>query len=163
MRKRFAITFVTVLMFFVFSFCLYACDENSKTSVNSNNSDGGNSSIAVSISVATDEQLSSATDFIHFYDADNINTDWKIVITVNEQINGFKFLELDESDTLRVGKTLYQAESPKIGDAYIFHTYLNDATLNRAVSYKDKNGQIRYFGIQCNMNDGSVCLKEVEF
>ena len=159
MRKR----FVIMIMLIAFSLCLCACDKNSKASVNSNNSDGGNSSIAVSVSVATDEQLSNATDFIHFYDRDSINTDWKIVITVNEQIDGFEFLELDESDALSIGKTLYQAQFPKIGDAYIFHTYINDATLNRAVSYKDKNGQIKYFGIECNMNNGSVSLKEIEF
>ena len=159
MRKR----FVIMLMLIAFSLCLYACDENAKATVNSNSSDGGNSSIAVSISVATDKQISNTTDYIHFYDRDNINTDWKIVITVNEQIDGFEFLELDDSDALSIGKTLYQAESPKIGEAYIFHTYINDATLNRAVSYKDKNGQIKYFGIECNMNNGSVSLKEIKF
>ena len=159
MTKR----FVIMLMLVAFSLCLYACDENAKATVNSNSSDGGNSSIAVSISVATDKQISNTTDYIHFYDRDNINTDRKIVITVNEQIDGFEFLELDDSDALSIGKTLYQAESPKIGEAYIFHTYINDATLNRAVSYKDKNGQIKYFGIECNMNNGSVSLKEIEF
>lgn len=70
---------------------------------------------------------------------------------------------MDESDALSIVKTLYQAESPKIGDAYIFHIYINDATRNRGVSYKDNNGQIKYFGIECNMNNGSVSLKEVEF
>ncbi len=105
MRKR----FVIMLMLIAFSLCLCACDENAKASVNSNSSDGGNSNIAVSVSVATDEQLSNATDNIHFYDMDNINTDWKIVITVNGQVDGFEFLELDESDALNIGKTLYQA------------------------------------------------------
>ncbi len=159
MRKR----FVIMLMLVVFSFCLYACNDKAEATVNSNSSDGSNSSIAVSVSVATDKQTSNTTDYVHFYDKGNVNTDWKIVITVNEQIDGLEFLELDNSDALSIGKTLYQSESPKIGEAYIFHTYINDATLNRAVSYKNKNGQIKYFGIECNMNNGSVSLKEIEF
>ena len=155
---------VCLLLFLilVFSLCLSACSGNLgdlESSSDISNSD----SIAISLGIATSEQLINSTDYIHFYDSENVSNNYNIVVTVTGQIDDLKFLELDESENLKVVKTLYETESAKIGDSYIFHTYINDATLNRGISYKDKNGRIKYYGIQLSMGSGSIGLKEINF
>ena len=159
MKKSLCLLMFLVL---VFSFCLSACSDSSGD-LESLIDAGSSDSIAISLGIATSEQLINTTDYIHFYDSENVSNNYNIVITVNGQIDDLKFLELDESENLKVGKTLYEIESAKIGESYIFHTYINDATLNRGISYKDKNGRIKHYGIELHMDSGSIDLKEIDF
>ena len=161
MKKIIAIAMV-VLFLFVFSICLSACSDNSGN-LESSSDVSSSDRIAISLGIATSEQLINTTDYIHFYDSENVSNNYNIVITVNGQIDDLKFLELDESENLKVGKTLYEIESAKIGESYIFHTYINDAMLNRGISYKDKNGRIKHYGIELHMDSGSIDLKEIDF
>lgn len=155
--------FVTLFVIELLSFS--ACDKNANGEMPSDVGDIPADSplgMAVSMSIATEEQSSDTEGYIHFYDQDSIDTNWSVIITVNAPIKDFRFVELDESEELRMGKVLYEEETPPIGSSYMFHTYINDVALNRGISYQDQDGSIRYFGIYCDMKDGSVCLKEIE-
>lgn len=117
--------------------------------------------VAVSVAAATDEQLSSEDGYVHFYDTDSINTEWKILLTVESQVESLSFIEIDESEVAKVGKVLFEEKAPRVGDSYVFHTYINDATLSRGISYSNESGNVRYFGIAVSMKDGTVYLKEI--
>lgn len=118
--------------------------------------------IAVSVCPATEEQLSNESGYVHFYDTDSINTEWKILLTVESQVESLSFTEIDESEGTKLGKVLFEERSPSVGTSYVFHTYLNDATLNRGITYVDKSGNVRNFGIAVSMKDGTLYLKEIE-
>ncbi len=174
LMKRFLVLFI---MFALLSFS--ACNNNTNdpidtTTHNESTNDltdatetGKNDrdplNIAISINRATDAQLSNAVDYTHFFDQDSMDTTWKVVVTVNAQISSLSFVELDESEHLKLGETLYEAKSPQIGSSYIFHTYINDATINRGISYVDQDGQTRHFAININMDNGAMYLSEIEF
>ncbi len=118
--------------------------------------------IAISISTVTEEQLSNENEYVHFYDKGSVNTEWKILLTVESQVESLSFIEIDESEGTKLGKVLFEERSPRVGASYIFHTYLNDAVLNRGITYVDKSGNVRNFGIAVSMKDGTVYLKEIE-
>ncbi len=124
---------------------------------------GGSDNITFSIGLATEEQLSNESDYAHIYDEAAMHTDWKIIVTVNGDADSFCFVELVESEdgAEEVGRILFEADNVKSGSSFIFHTYINDATMNRGISYKDKNGKVKTFGIDMNMDDGTVSLKEL--
>lgn len=157
MKKMVSLFLAFVMV--VFSGCAKYNDTETSNVETSN--DEHPAEIAVSIGEATEEQLSK-DGYVHFCDQDSHNTEWKIVVTVNAEIDSLSFIEIDESDETRIGKVLFEDESPKTGGSYIFHTYINDAALNRGISYKDKNGLVRYFGINFSMDDGSLNLIEFE-
>ena len=143
---------LTVTLLILLSFV--SCDGQ----VEKNESD----TVAVSVCPATEEQLSNENDYIHFYDTDSINTEWKILLTVESQVESLSFTEIDESEGTKLGKVLFEESSPSVGTSYIFHTYLNDATLNRGISYVDQSGNVRNFGIAVSMKDGTLYLMEIE-
>ncbi|MBR5278654.1 MAG: M56 family metallopeptidase, partial [Clostridia bacterium] len=111
--------------------------------------------IAFEIGAATEEMIYS-DDYIYFLD----NTDQygyknaQLYIKPNSKLKEFKFIELDESEALRVGEVLYEApllyEKP-----FVFFTYINDVTYNRGFSYVDENGKEKYFAFCCDMSGES--------
>ena len=163
-RKMLAIFLLAVLVVNVCS-CDFTpndkIDKETSDTKDSESLDNDHEAEILSISIATEEQLSK-DGYTHFYDQYSLNTEWKIVVTINAEIESFSFIEVDDSDKAEIGKVLFEEESPVTGSLYIIHTYINDAGLNRGISYKDKNGHIRYFGIDFSMDDGSLNLIELK-
>lgn len=116
---------------------------------------------ALSISIAAEEQLLNGKS-INYYDEAAMSTDWKIAVTVNGDIESLLFVEIDDSDETVIGRTLFEAHNVKQGSTYIFHTYINDAALNRGIRYKDKNGNVKTFASDVSMKDGTVYFKELD-
>ena len=150
MKKLPLILTVTLLILLSFVSCGGQVEKNESDAV------------AVSVCPATEEQLSNENDYIHFYDTDSINTEWKILLTVESQVESLSFTEIDESEGTKLGKVLFEESSPSVGASYVFHTYLNDTTLNRGITYVDQSGNVRNFGIAISMKDGTLYLKEIE-
>lgn len=107
------------------------------------------------------EQLGDYQNVYQVYDTKATSQSWKIVVESTKDVTDFRFLELDESEMLRVGNTVFELETLKADTPVLFHTYINDVTLNRGISYRDSNGVVRYFGFKFDANDGSVSLSEI--
>lgn len=114
----------------------------------------------VTVALASEEQAADKDNFTHFYD-ELSGGEWKLIFTVNKKVRDFKFLELDESEKLKVADTLFSLDTFSDDSPLVVHTYINDATVNRGISFVDDNGKTRYYGIVVNMKDGAVSLKEI--
>ncbi len=106
----------------------------------------------------SDAEGTELSDYVHFVDESGLSPNFKITVTAKETIDSFCFIELDEAEDLKVGKTLYVHS---VGKPLVIHTYLNDATLNRGISYVDESGEVIYMGFICDMKDGGVRLDEI--
>lgn len=100
-------------------------------------------------------------EYIHFVDKTALGQNWKIVVSVSENINVFSLIELDEAVALKVGDTLYVHDAWKYDIPLMLHTYINDTTHNRGISYTDGNGKVVYLAFSCDMNTGDVGLSEI--
>ena len=106
----------------------------------------------------SDAEGTESPDYVHFVDETGLSPNYKITVTAKETIDSFCFIELDEAEELTVGKTLYVHSA---GKPLVIHTYLNDAALNRGISYVDESGEVIYMGFFVSMRDGSVTLEEI--
>jgi len=113
------------------------------------------------IKLIDQEHLSDYQNISQVHDTKAISHSWKIVVETTKDVTDFRFVELDESEKLKVGDTVFEFETLKANTPVLFHTYINDATLNRGISYQDSNGVVRYFGFKCDANDGTVSLSEI--
>jgi len=111
--------------------------------------------IEFEVGFATEEMINS-DNYINFVD----NTDQygyknaQLYIKPNLELKEFKFIELDESEALRVGKVLF--EIPSLYEKpFVVQTYINDATFNRGFCYVDKNGNERYYAFCSDMTGES--------
>ena len=107
---------------------------------------------------------STLGEHIYFFDeiADEMG-EWVLVWKANTTLKGFKFLEMDESEELKVEKTLYSLSELTPYKPLVVATYINDATVNRGISFTDSNGDTVYYVIALSMKDGSYTLSKVEF
>ncbi len=102
----------------------------------------------------------------HSYFFDEIVNDmgeWVLVWKANVTLKDFKFLAMDESEELRVEETLYSLSELTPEKPLVVATYINDATINRGISFTDSEGNTVYYVIELSMNDGSYKLSKVEF
>ena len=79
---------------------------------------------------------------------------------VTAPIKDVCLVELDESETLRVGETLYEAGDLTPGTTVVIHTYLNDIHHNRGISYTDENGETRYLALSLG-DYGRIGVNEI--
>ena len=133
--------------------------------VDSSKVDNNKTDINVKIELATNDQLNDTENYTHFYDTKAISQNWNIVVKTSENITEFCFVELDSSEALDLGDTLFKLETMDADKQVILHTYINDVELNRGISYKDQNGVVRYFGFACDMsgNGDTISLEEIKF
>ncbi len=117
--------------------------------------------INVTTSGSFDDEASEIEGYVNFIDHGNIGQNWKIEITVSDNIKSFSFIELDSSIALRVGETLYFHRAWKYDEPLMLHTYINDVFYNRGLSYITGDGEVVYYGFSCNMNTGDVGYGEV--
>ena len=153
------------------SFALVSCSEQIESSEQVESSAQVESSeqvesdeaeqVAVSVELASAEDLADAGGRVHFYDTDSINTEWKLLVSVDSPLSKLCFIEINESEGPEIGKSLFEAPSASVGDSFVFHTYINDTTLNRGISYTCEDGRVKYYGIAVSMKDGSLYLKEL--
>ena len=107
---------------------------------------------------------STLGEHIYFFDgiADEMG-EWVLVWKANTTLKDFKFLAMDESEELKVEKTLYSLSELTPDKPLVVATYINDATVNRGISFTDSNGDTVYYVIELSMKDGSYTLSKVEF
>ena len=89
--------------------------------------------------------------------------EWVLVWKVNTTLKDFNFLAMDESEELRVDKVLYSLSELTPDKPLVVATYINDATINRGISFTDNKGNTVYYVIELSMADGSYILSQVEF
>ena len=130
---------------------------------NSNTSESANEAtkkLKLTIKEATSKHNNDMDNYIHFSDSDTDYINYDLVINTNIQIDNFKFIELDESDSLVVVKTISAIGSFSPSKPIVIHTYLNDIMYNRGISFS-YNDATKYYAIGVSMNDGSVELTEI--
>lgn len=115
----------------------------------------------ITIKIVDEEHLDDYPVNAQYYDSKAPSQTWKILVEATKDVKNFRFVELDESETLKVGQTIVELEILKANTPILLHTYINDVTLNRGISYQDDDGVVRYFGFNMNLNDGSVTLTEI--
>lgn len=115
----------------------------------------------ITIKIVDEEHLDDYPVNAQYYDSKAPSQTWKILVEATKDIKNFRFVELDESETLKVGQTIVELEILKANTPILLHTYINDVTLNRGISYQDDDGVVRYFGFNMNLNNGSVTLTEI--
>ena len=113
----------------------------------------------------TDSANEEMQGYIHFIDQKYSKRTWNIIITVSKNISSFSFIELDDAEELIVGQTLYAHYAWKHEYPLMLHTYINDSTLNRGISYVNGNGEVIYMAFFSDMIDESsenIYLDEIE-
>ncbi|MBR4852274.1 MAG: leucine-rich repeat domain-containing protein, partial [Clostridia bacterium] len=63
--------------------------------------------ISVSFEGEFDDEAVPKPGYVNFIDKDGIGQNWKLTVTVSENIKCFAFIEIDEGIAYRVGKVLY--------------------------------------------------------
>ena len=103
-------------------------------------------------------------EHVYFFDEIvNEMGEWVLVWKVNTTLKDFNFLAMDESEELRVDKVLYSLSELTPDKPLVVATYINDATINRGISFTDNKGNTVYYVIELSMADGSYILSQVEF
>ena len=117
----------------------------------------------ITIKIVDEEHLDDYPVNAQYYDSKAPSQTWKILVEATKDVKNFRFVELDESETLKVGQTIVELEILKANTPILLHTYINDVRLNRGIFYQDDDddGVVRYFGFNMNLNDGSVTLTEI--
>lgn len=125
------------------------------------NGDDSQNDEIITVQLIDDAQVGDYPTDAQYHDTKAPSQDWKIVVKATKDVTDFRFIELDESETLGIGTTLFTQETLKADSPVLLHTYINDAALNRGISYRDENGTVRYFGFEYSGRDGSISLKEI--
>ena len=138
---------------------------NDETSIvdNSNTSESANEAtkkIKLTIKEATGKHNNDMNNYIHLSDIDPDLINYDLVINTNIQLDNFKFIELDESESLVVVKTISAIDSVSPSKPIVLHTYLNDITYNRGISFS-YNDTTKYYAIGISMDNGNIKLIEV--
>lgn len=101
-------------------------------------------------------------DALHFVDDTVSHTNYDVIFTTDTTVKDFKVLEMDETEKLEVGETLFCLYEFTPEMSFAVSTYINDATINRGISYVDQNGEEFIFSIVVSMKDSSISLKEIK-
>ncbi|MBQ5842911.1 MAG: leucine-rich repeat domain-containing protein [Clostridia bacterium] len=112
--------------------------------------------ISVSFEGEFDDEAVPKPGYVNFIDKDGIGQNWKLTVTVSENIKCFAFIEIDEGIAYRVGKVLYVHNTESSDEPLMLHTYINDVTRNRGLCYITGDGEVVYYSFGCNMNTGEV-------
>ena len=109
---------------------------------------GETNSSLFEVGIATDEMCQNNENTIYFADSHSyLDNNYNLYIKPNIKMHNFKFIELDESEVLKVEKTLYEITDFS-NKTFVVSTYINDAMLNRGFSFIDEDGQPRYFAFE---------------
>ena len=130
---------------------------------NSNTSESANEAtkkLKLTIKEATGKHNNDMNNYIHLSDIDPDLINYDLVINTNIQLDNFKFIELDESESLVVVKTISAIDSVSPSKPIVLHTYLNDITYNRGISFS-YNDTTKYYAIGISMDNGNIELIEV--
>ena len=130
---------------------------------NSNTSESANEAtkkLKLTIKEATGKHNNDMNNYIHLSDIDPDLINYDLVINTNIQLDNFKFIELDESESLVVVKTISAIDSVSPSKPIVLHTYLNDITYNRGISFL-YNDTTKYYAIGISMDNGNIELIEV--
>lgn len=141
-------------------------DENSITDSsdneidNSSTTDEKQETLKLTIKEATRKQNNDMDNYIHLSDIDPNLINYDLIINTNIQLDNFKFIELDESESLVVVETISAIDSISPSKPIVLHTYLNDITYNRGISFS-YNDTTKYYAIDVSMDDENIELIEV--
>lgn len=141
-------------------------DENSITDSsdneidNSSTTDEKQETLKLTIKEATRKQNNDMDNYIHLSDVDPDFINYDLIINTNIQLDNFKFIELDESESLVVVETISAIDSISPSKPIVLHTYLNDITYNRGISFS-YNDTTKYYAIDVSMDDENIELIEV--
>ncbi|MBQ4333556.1 MAG: leucine-rich repeat protein [Clostridia bacterium] len=110
-------------------------------------------------------------DSIRFTDTTVPEQNYTLLIQTSRTVTDLRLLALTDSDTIssntlyRVQQTLYTLDALTPEDTLALATYVNDATVNRAISYRDDKGVLRHYAIRCDMSGQkeSPYLEELAF
>ncbi|MBO5402417.1 MAG: leucine-rich repeat protein [Clostridia bacterium] len=108
------------------------------------------------ITVAHSDSNDRVPGYVNFIDTDAIAQNWKLTVTVSENIRCFAFIEVNESVAHKIGKVLYVHDTTSANGALMIHTYINDVSANRGLCYITGDGEVVYYSFGCNMNTGEV-------
>lgn len=108
------------------------------------------------ITVAHSYDTDRVPGYINFIDTDAIAQNWKLTVTVSENIRCFAFIEVDESVAHKIGRVLYVHDTTLTNGPLLLHTYINDVSANRGLCYITGDGEVVYYSFGCNMNTGEV-------
>ena len=117
---------------------------------------------AVSVGYAGADVTTNILDYITFAESGDGATTHSLLFTANENVTQFKFLALDDSEELAVSETLFTIDSFTPEKPFVAFTYINDATVNRGISFVDSEGNTKYFYVALSMDDSSLSLVEFE-
>lgn len=109
-----------------------------------------------------DEAFLSDGQYTHFTDETAQNTDWDLLFETNVKVTDFKLLAIDDTDGIFVEGVLFTLDELTPDKPLVVSTHKNDATVNRAISYTDSDGQTKSFLIRFSALDGSVSLEHFE-
>ena len=115
----------------------------------------------ISFELVSEKQLSDYQSATQYYDEKAISQSWIIGVKSTTDVKNFRFIELDETEALKVGDTLFELKPLKANTSVLLHTYINDVTLNRGISYQDNNGVVRYFAFEFDLSNGTLLLSEI--
>lgn len=126
----------------------------------SSTTDEKQETLKLTIKEATGKHNNDMNNYIHLSDIDPDLINYDLVINTNIQLDNFKFIELDESESLVVVKTISAIDSISPSKPIVLHTYLNDITYNRGISFS-YNDTTKYYAIGISMDNGNIELIEV--
>lgn len=105
------------------------------------------------IKITVSDSIDEIPDYVNFFDDTGyFSQNWKIAIDVSDNIKSFSFIELDEAVALKVVKTIYVHHAGEYDEPLMIHTYLNDFSRNRGLSYVTGDGEVIYMGFACDMS-----------
>ena len=104
----------------------------------------------------------SDDQYTHFTDETAQNTEWDLLFETNVKVTDFKLLAIDDTDRIFVEGVLFTLDELTPDKPLVVSTYINDVTVNRAISYTDSDGQTKSFLIRFSALDGSVSLEHFE-
>ena len=100
--------------------------------------------ISTSVEGDFDDEAVPKPGYVNFIDKDSIGQNWKLTVTVSDNIKCFAFIEIDEGIAYRVGKVLYVHNTESSDKPLMIHTYLNDISTNRGFCYITGDGEVVY-------------------
>ncbi len=126
------------------------------------NDKGSQKDEKIKIQIVDEDHLDDYQFHTEYHDTAAPAQDWKVLVEATTDVKNFRFVELDASYELRIGRTLFELEDLKANSPILLHTYINDAVFNRGISYQDDDGIVHYFGLDLDLNDGGISLVEID-
>ncbi len=100
-----------------------------------------------------DDEAVPKPGYVNFIDKDGIAQNWKLAVTVSENIKCYAFIEIDAAIAYKVGKVLYVHNTEASDEPLMIHTYLNDISTNRGFCYITGDGEVVYGSSGRDYND----------